>query len=84
MAICVGPPDAIAKGSLGVMIGGLPAARMGDPTLHGGVIVFGCPTVMIGDIGTTGGGPAAGAFKAAAASGAPLVCKGPCPECGHL
>jgi len=25
-----------------------PAARMGDPTAHGGVILAGCPTVLIG------------------------------------
>ena len=48
VATCVGPPDAIAKGSATVMIGGKPAARMGDSTAHGGVIVVGCPTVMIG------------------------------------
>lgn len=27
---------------------GKPAARMGDPTAHGGVIMGGCPTVLIG------------------------------------
>jgi len=48
MAFCVGPPDVIAMGSSSVMIGGLPAARMGDPTVHGGVIIIGCPTVIIG------------------------------------
>jgi uncharacterized Zn-binding protein involved in type VI secretion len=48
MATCVGPPDAIAKGSATVLIGNLPAARLGDSTMHGGVIVIGCPTVMIG------------------------------------
>ena len=48
MLICVGPPDTIAKGSATVLIGGKPAARMGDSTAHGGVIVAGCPTVMIG------------------------------------
>jgi uncharacterized Zn-binding protein involved in type VI secretion len=48
MATCAGPPDSIAKGSATVMIGGLPAARMGDTTSHGGVIVGGLPTVMIG------------------------------------
>lgn len=48
MATCVGPPDMIAKGSATVMIGGLPAARIGDMTAHGGVIVMGCPTVIIG------------------------------------
>lgn len=45
---CVGPPDTIIKGSATVMIGGKPAARMGDSTAHGGVIVLGLPTVMIG------------------------------------
>jgi uncharacterized Zn-binding protein involved in type VI secretion len=30
------------------MIGGQPAARMGDMTAHGGVIVVGQPTVLIG------------------------------------
>ncbi len=49
MALCVGPPDAIAMGSTTVLIGGLMAARMGDPTVHGGTIVMGLPTVMIGD-----------------------------------
>lgn len=48
LALCVGPPDVIVKGSTTVMINGLPAARMGDQTAHGGVIVVGCPTVMIG------------------------------------
>jgi uncharacterized Zn-binding protein involved in type VI secretion len=45
---CVGPPDSIVKGSATVMIGGKPAARMGDTTAHGGSIVLGAPTVMIG------------------------------------
>jgi uncharacterized Zn-binding protein involved in type VI secretion len=48
MATCVGPPDVIAMGSFTVLIGGMPAARMGDSTAHGGVIVLGCPTVLIG------------------------------------
>ena len=48
MCTCVGPPDAIAKGSATVLIGGKPAARLGDNTAHGGVIVVGFPTVMIG------------------------------------
>jgi len=46
--VCVGPPDAIAMGSMTVMIGKKPAARMGDTCAHGGSIVAGCPTVMIG------------------------------------
>ncbi len=48
MALCVGPPDVIAQGSATVKIGFMPAARMGDITAHGGVIVLGCPTVIIG------------------------------------
>ena len=48
MCTCVGPPDTIAMGSPTVLIGNLMAARLGDPTVHGGVIVLGCPTVMIG------------------------------------
>lgn len=52
MATCAGPPDAIAMGSPTVLIGGLMAARLGDPTVHGGVIVVGCPTVLIGEAGT--------------------------------
>lgn len=45
---CVGPPDTIVMGSGTVMIGGMPAARLGDSTAHGGSIVIGHPTVMIG------------------------------------
>jgi uncharacterized Zn-binding protein involved in type VI secretion len=48
MCVCVGPPDVIALGSFTVLIGGMPAARMGDMTAHGGAIVIGCPTVLIG------------------------------------
>ena len=48
MCLCVGPPDSIVKGSSTVMIGGMPAARMGDTTAHGGSIVSGLPTVIIG------------------------------------
>ena len=46
--ICVGPPDTIAKGSGTVFIGGKPAARMGDTCAHGGSIILGAPTVLIG------------------------------------
>lgn len=48
MATCSGPPDSIAMGSSTVLIGGKPAARVGDSTAHGGSIVVGCPTVIIG------------------------------------
>ncbi len=48
VCVCVGPPDVVAKGSATVLLCNLPAARMGDMTAHGGTIVFGYPTVMIG------------------------------------
>ena len=48
MAMCVGPPDVIALGSFTVLICGQPAARMGDLTAHGGTIVLGLPTVLVG------------------------------------
>ena len=48
MATCVGPPDSIIKGSATVMIGGKPAARMLDNCAHGGMIVLGCFTVLVG------------------------------------
>ena len=48
MAVCVGPPDTLVPGSPTVLIGGMPASRMGDSTGHGGVIILGCPTVLIG------------------------------------
>jgi len=38
----------IVKGSATVLIGGMPAARLGDQTAHGGVITVGFPTVLIG------------------------------------
>lgn len=48
LCTCVGPPDMIAMGSVTVFTAGLPAARMADITAHGGTIVMGCPTVLIG------------------------------------
>jgi uncharacterized Zn-binding protein involved in type VI secretion len=48
LATCEGPPDPIVKGSLTVLVNGLPAARIGDLTSHGGTIVVGCFTVLIG------------------------------------
>ena len=66
MAVCVGPPDMIAMGSPTVLIGGMMAARIGDPTIHGGAIVMGFPTVMIG---VTGQGST---LQMAAHTGAPF------------
>ena len=45
---CFGPPDTIAKGSATVLCSNRPLARMGDLTSHGGSIVSGCPTVLVG------------------------------------
>ncbi|WP_445456156.1 PAAR domain-containing protein [Flavobacterium sp. HNIBRBA15423] len=46
--VCTGPPDSLSVGSSSVFIAGSPAVRMGDATGHGGVVVAGCPTVIIG------------------------------------
>jgi uncharacterized Zn-binding protein involved in type VI secretion len=46
--ICTGPIDVIMQGSTTVLICGKPAARLGDSTSHGGKIIVGCPTVLIG------------------------------------
>lgn len=48
MATCVGPPDVIVLGSFTVLTMGLPQARIGDTTAHGGTIILGCPTVLVG------------------------------------
>ena len=48
MATCTGPPDSIVSGSATVLIGGMPAARLGDSTAHGGSIILGEFTVLIG------------------------------------
>ncbi|HQT90223.1 MAG TPA: PAAR domain-containing protein [Acidiphilium sp.] len=63
---CVGPPDTILMGSPTVLINGRPAARMGDATAHGGVIVGGLPTVLIGV-----GGPGSATSVAQTTSSAP-------------
>ncbi len=84
MATCVGPPDMIVQGSPTVLSGGLLAARLGDQCSHGGAIIIGCPTVLIGDSASAGGGTgdlgAVGAAPAgtpcprqAAAAGAPFM-----------
>ena len=46
--ICIGPIDSISRGEPTVVIGDQDAARKGDPTVHGGRITSGCPTVIIG------------------------------------
>lgn len=66
-AVCIGPPDTIAKGEPTVLIGGKAAARLGDNTAHGGVIVAGCPTVLIGS------DPRGKCLSEAAAAGTPTL-----------
>lgn len=48
MATCVGPPDVIVLGSFTVLTMSMPQARIGDLTAHGGTIVLGCFTVLVG------------------------------------
>jgi uncharacterized Zn-binding protein involved in type VI secretion len=48
LCVCVGPPDSIVAGSSTVFVMGIPAARIGDACAHGGKIVLGFPTVLIG------------------------------------
>ncbi len=48
LATCVGPPDQIVKGSTTVMINELSAARILDMTEHGGIIIMGDFTVIVG------------------------------------
>ena len=73
-ALCVGPMDVIVQGSPTVHFNNLMAARVGDMTAHGGVIVVGMVNVLIGDMG---GGPGfkmtKPCLKDAAAAGAPFV-----------
>lgn len=75
MAICVGPPDTIAKGSPTVKIEGMMAARVGDLTMHGGTITLGCPTVMIGEMGMGGAVTAQGQAMQAAKKAAIPLCE---------
>jgi uncharacterized Zn-binding protein involved in type VI secretion len=46
--VCNGAGDYIIGGSSTVLIAGKPAARMGDPSAHGGSIIQGSVTVLIG------------------------------------
>ena len=47
MLVCAGP-NMITLGSGSVLISDRFAARVGDQTTHGGTIVLGLPTVLIG------------------------------------
>lgn len=73
--LCVGPgaSDSISQGENTVLIGNKPAARLGDSTSHGGVLVAGCPTVIIGSSAQ------AQTIQIAARDGTPF-----CEECEKL
>ncbi|MCV0397642.1 MAG: PAAR domain-containing protein [Rhizobiaceae bacterium] len=72
--ICTGPTDVIVKGSPTVLVNNLMASRIGDMTVHGGVIVTGQFNVLIGDAAVVSPPPAgAPCLKSAAAAGAAFV-----------
>ena len=48
MCVCVGPPDVIVTGAFTVLMGGMPAAQMTSMTAHGGTVILGAPTVLVG------------------------------------
>jgi len=79
MCVCTGPPDSIVLGSLGVFIGGNPSARVGDTTAHGGNIVLGNFTVLVGDLDVSALTPATIAFLLAFINRANSVV-----NCGHI
>jgi len=47
-ATCNGPSDVLIFGSSTVLADNRPVVRMGDPTAHGGVVIMGAPTVLVG------------------------------------
>jgi uncharacterized Zn-binding protein involved in type VI secretion len=49
-AVCVGPPSSIATGDPDVNFNGLPVARKGDATSHGGSIVVGSDKIFINGV----------------------------------
>jgi uncharacterized Zn-binding protein involved in type VI secretion len=69
--ICVGPLDVIVQGATSVLVGGLFAARIGDQCAHGGKIIVGCPTVIIGDPALSN--PAAAALLSKIAGGTSAI-----------
>lgn len=48
MAVCIGPPDTVLGMGVKTLIGKKPTARMGDSSAHGGTIILGCFTVLVG------------------------------------
>jgi len=47
MATCVGPPDVIATGNFTVLAMKKPIAHLTSSCAHGGMVVLGCPTVLV-------------------------------------
>ena len=78
IAICVGPPDILVSGSPTVMAMGLPVVRITDTTAHGGMVVVGLPTVLVGDSG--GAGSAQAATMSAAKAGGSAFARSECNE----
>lgn len=72
--ICIGPPDSILPtiAARGIMVNNTPLARVGDMTAHGGSIVLGCFTVMVG-AGAINPSAIAGMVSEAASSAAAVV-----------
>ena len=70
---CVGPVDSIVKGEPTVLVSKKPAARMGDSCSHGGTVVSGAPTVMIGAAKSKNKTTSKPCNKAARKSGASFV-----------
>jgi type VI secretion system secreted protein VgrG len=73
LAVCVGPPDVIAMGALTTLIVGMPAARILDMTVHGGTIIMGMPTVIIGGPTSGGGGGGGAGAGGPTLNGMPIV-----------
>ncbi len=47
-AVCIGPPDKVASACVPVLAKNKPWATLGDSCAHGGKIVLGEPTVIVG------------------------------------
>lgn len=73
-ATCVGPTDSISTGQISILIGNRPAAARFDQTVHGGMIVQGESTVLLGD-SSAGAGGATGATMRAARNEARPLCE---------
>lgn len=50
LSVCVGPPNTIKTGDSNVLYNGLPVARFGDKTVHGGAITEGSDNIFVNGI----------------------------------